>query len=81
MKCVESTVRKKKRIKKKERKDKYEISKELEQMRKIQRWAESVCVQEEKGNKIKRWRRVNELLREANTKQLIRQNIADPKDL
>ena len=32
-------------------------------MRKIVRWAESANLQEEKGNKIKRWRRGTELIK------------------
>ena len=50
-------------------------------MRKLQRWAESACIQEEKGKKIKRWRRGNDLLREVNTKKWLGQNIADPIDI
>ena len=53
-KCVESAMKIKKKNKKKDRKDKDKIDKELEIMRKLQRWAESACIQEERGNKIKR---------------------------
>ena len=50
MKIRKKTLRKTK-------KNKLIIMKEIEQMRKIARWAESANLQEEKGNKIKIWRR------------------------
>ena len=55
-KCVESSMKIRKKELRKTKKNKVIIMKEIEQMRKIVRWAESANIQEEKGNKIKKWR-------------------------
>ena len=50
-------------------------------MRKIVRWAESANLQEEKGNKIKKWRRGTELIRKSNPRKWIGQGIQGVIDL
>ena len=55
--------------------------KEIEQMRKIVRWEESANPQEEKGKKIKRWRRGTELIRKYNPRKWIGQGIEELIDL
>ena len=53
-------------------------------MRKIVRWAESANLQEEKGNKIKRWRRRTEIIRKSNPRKWLGQGIEeviDPEEL
>ena len=55
--------------------------KEMEQMKKIVRWAESANLHEEKGNKIKRWRRGTELTRKPNPRKWIGQGIEEVIDL
>ena len=50
-------------------------------MRKIVRWAESANLQEEKGNKIKRWRRGTELIRKPNPRKWLGQGIEEVIDL
>ena len=44
-------------------------------MRKIVRWAESANLQEEKGNKIKIWRRGTELIRKYNPRKWLGQSL------
>ena len=50
-------------------------------MRKIVRWAESANLQEEKCNKIKRWRRDTELIRKSNPRKWLGQGIEEVIDL
>ena len=49
--------------------------KEIEQTRKIVMWEDSANPQEEKGNKIKRWRRGPELIRKYNPRKWLGQGI------
>ena len=51
--------------------------KEIEQMRKTVRWAESADLQKEKVNKIKRWRRGKELIRKSNPCKWLGQGIEE----
>ena len=74
MKIRKKTLRKTK-------KNKVIIMKEIEQMRKIVRWAESANLQEEKGNKIKIWRRGRELIRKSNPRKWLGQGIEEVIDL
>ena len=50
-------------------------------MRKIQQWAESACIQEEKGKRIKRWRRGNNLIWDSNPKKWLGQELSEPIEL
>lgn len=50
-------------------------------MRKILRWAESANIQEERGNKIKRWKRGSELIRNSNPRKWLGQVIEEIIDI
>ena len=65
----------------KTKKNKVIIIKEIEQMRKIVMWEDSANPQEEKGNKIKRWRRGTELIRKYNPRKWLGQGIEEVIDL
>ena len=63
------------------KKNKIIIMKEIEQTRKIVGRAESANLQEEKGNKIKRWKRGTELIRKSNPRKWLGQGIEEVIDL
>ena len=63
------------------KKNKVIIMKEIYQKRKIVRQAEIENLQEEIGNKIKRWRKCTELIRKSNPRKWLGQGIQEVIDL
>ena len=81
IKCVENAIKMKKRATRKSKGNKINILREIDEMRKILRWAESANIQEEKGCRIKRWRRGMELIRQSNPNKWLGQTLEEEIDL
>ena len=79
--CVEKAVDMKKKRRKKKKRDTNRLNREIRSMRHILNWTENAIVQNERGNKVKRWKKGEEMIRRSNPKRWMGKSMGEIMEL
>ena len=79
--CVKKATEMRKKRKKKRNRKRHNLNKEIKKMKRIVNWIENARIQIEKGNKIKRWKRGEKMIRESNPMKWMGKRMGEEMDL
>ena len=70
-----------KKRKKKKKRDRHKLNRRIEQMRRILNWTENARIQVERGNRVKRWKRGENMIRESNPRRWMGKSMEEITEL
>ena len=79
--CLETAIEMRKKKKKKRGRKRHRLNRIIQLMRRVVEWTENARIDQEKGRRIKRWKRGMKLLRESNTVRWLDIPVGEIEDL